>query len=259
MENTNPKYANGLHLFGAVYSNNSQRVMLLVAEKGLEAEFHEVNLLKSEQLTEEYLRLNPNGEIPALVHNGRAMQESCDIMRYLEAEFPEPSFTPQADEARQSMERWLDAAADSHKDVINYLYSHGLGRKPTPDDWAFYQKHKLRRTEFHINRRKGLIANDRVAATAALDTLFTQLESTLSTTPWLAGNSYSLADMAWVANASALTQLGYSLKKFPKVREWVARVQARPAYQSAIGSKMKIPGWLLRTLVRIINRTGNRS
>ncbi len=57
--------------------------MLLLAEKGIEAEMHEVNLLKSEQLTEEYLRINPKGEVPAIVHNGKAMHESCDIMRYL--------------------------------------------------------------------------------------------------------------------------------------------------------------------------------
>ena len=254
-----PQFAEGLHFFGNVYSNNAQRVMLLLAEKGIAVQMHEVNLLKSEQLTADYLLLNPKGEVPALVHHGHAMHESCDIMRYLESESPEPSFSPEGERERQRMNVWLSAAAESHTAVVKYVYSHGLGRLPTPRDWEFYRRHIPHRAKFHEARRKGLVAGDRAAAVAALNGMFAELESTLTDCQWLVGGRYSLADMAWFGNANALTVLGYSLDKFPNVRSWVKRIQARPAYRTGVARhRKKLPDWLLRLTVRVINRTGDR-
>ena len=251
---------NGLHLFYHPYSNCSQRVMLLLAEKGVEAEMHEVNLPKSEQLTEEYLRINPKAEVPAIVHNGKAINESSDILRYLEAEFPEPSLSPEEAQARQAMDDWIDGAAASHLSAIaNYVYSHGYGRLPRPQDMEFYKKHIPHRAKFHEDRRNGLVGCNRKAAVALLDEQFSKLEAVLENSDWLVGDNYSLADIAWFCNTGILRKLNYSFAKFPNIRHWTERIETRPAYRTGIAAKLKnIPDWLLRFAAKLNNRFGDR-
>ena len=254
-------YENGLNLFYHPYSNCSQRVMLLLAEKGVEAEMHEVNLMKGEQLTEEYLRINPKAEVPALIHDGKATNESSDILRYLDAAFPEPPLSPEGEQARQAMDDWVDDAAASHLSAVaNYIYSHGYGRLPRPQDMDFYKKHVPHRAKFHEDRRNGLVACNRAAAVAVLDEQFSKLEAVLENSGWLVGDTYSLADIAWFCNAGVLRKLGYSFNKFPNIRHWIERIEARPAYRIGIASQLKnIPDWLLRFAAKLNNRFGNRS
>jgi glutathione S-transferase len=261
MSDSLPPCDTGLHVFYSAYSNNAQRVLLLLAEKGIEAEMHEVNLLKSEQLTEEYLRVNPKGEVPAIVHNGKAMHESCAIMRYLDAEFPGPGFTPQGAEDRKQMEQWLDSATGFHmKGIVNYVYAKGLGRLPTPRDWEFYKRHIPHRAKFHEERRKGLVGRDATAASAVLDEQFAKLETALTNNEWLVGNTYSLADMVWFSNANVLRISGYSLSDFPRLCDWMERIQARPAYREGVARRLlKLPDWLLRCIVKLNNKLGHRS
>ncbi len=260
MINTLQSYQAGLHLFYHPYSNCSQRILLLLAEKRIDAEMHEVNLLKSEQLTEDYLRINPKAEVPAIIHNGKKVNESSEILKYLEAEFPEPSLSPDGDQALQLMEAWIASAAESHlSGVANYVYSHGYGRLPRPEDWEFYQKHIPHRAKFHEDRRKGLIGCDPAAARAVLDEQFSKLEVALENNDWLVEDSYSLADIAWFPNVGVLRLLGYSVDKFPNVQRWAERIEARPAYHNGIGSKLKnIPGWLIGVIARLNNKFGNR-
>ena len=261
MTTKNPKTMTGLHLFYNTYSNCSQRVQLLLAEKGIEAEMHVVDLMRGAQLTEEYHQISPRCQVPAIVHNGTPMEESCDIMKYLEKEFPENSFTPVDSIEQSQMDYWLNIAGSTHiSHIVNYVYAYGYGRLPTPDQWAFYQKHVPHRTKFHKERREGLVATDRKAATALIDEQFTQLEETLGKTPWLAGNTYSLADIAWYPNAWLLQLFGYSLEKFPNMQAWMKRIEQRPAYQSGIKNHLKnIPNFVLRLVGKLIRKFGNRS
>ena len=60
----NPKAMTGLHLFYNPYSNCSQRVQLLLAEKGIDAEMHEVDLMRNAQLSEEYRQVSPSCQVP---------------------------------------------------------------------------------------------------------------------------------------------------------------------------------------------------
>ncbi len=70
-------YPEELHLFYNAYSDCSQRVLLMLAEKGLDASLHPLNLLKAEQLSDWYRAITPKCEVPAIIHHGRAMHESC--------------------------------------------------------------------------------------------------------------------------------------------------------------------------------------
>ena len=83
----------GLHLWHAAMSNCSQRVRLVLEEKSLRWTSHSVNLFTFEHASADYQSIHPKGLVPALVHDGRTIIDSNDIIRYLDRVFPEPSLS----------------------------------------------------------------------------------------------------------------------------------------------------------------------
>ena len=72
----------------------ARRVRIVLLEKGLQWETRLVDLTRMEQKKPEYLKLNPNGLVPTLVHGDRVIYESNVITEYLDAMFPEPRLYP---------------------------------------------------------------------------------------------------------------------------------------------------------------------
>ena len=68
---------------------------------------HDVDLNKFQQLTPEYLKLNPNGVVPTLVHDGQPLIESSALLEYLEEIIPEPSLVPADSIGRAKMRAWM--------------------------------------------------------------------------------------------------------------------------------------------------------
>lgn len=253
-----------LQLYYHPLSNCAGRVLLAIEEKGLNVEKHLIDLMRSKQLTDEYIAINPKGEVPAIVHNGKAMHESVDILRYLEQEFPQVRLSPLEDDLREEMEEWLDAAAKSHESgVVNYVYANGYGRLPTPRDWKFYQAHIPHRTQFHINRRKGLVANDKEQADQVLYQQFIKLEKALEDKDYLVGNTYSLADIAWFPNTLVLRVLGYSFSQYPNIQQWIKRIESRPAFKKGFRKALppvplSVLGPIARCMAKVLRKTGGR-
>jgi len=73
----------------------ARRVRIVLLEKGLRWTTRVVDLTKMEQKRPEYLRLNPNGVVPTLVHGDRVIYESNVITEYLDDVFPTPRLYPQ--------------------------------------------------------------------------------------------------------------------------------------------------------------------
>ena len=94
-----------LYHFG--FSTCSQKVRLVLAEKGLEFDSHEVNLIAGEQHDPEYVRLNPDHVVPTLVDQGKVLVESTLIIRYLDDAHHEPPLRPADALVRYRVERWL--------------------------------------------------------------------------------------------------------------------------------------------------------
>ena len=74
-----------IELYHTNWSICAQKVRLVIAEKGIEVIEHHIDLREREQQTPEYLKLNPNGYVPTLVHGGRAIIESSIIFSNFEA------------------------------------------------------------------------------------------------------------------------------------------------------------------------------
>lgn len=88
-----------LELYHGYTSVCAQKVRLVLAEKGLEWNSH-VMLLNGDHLEPDYLKLNPNGVVPTLVHDGNVIVESNVIMHYLD-DFFSKSFRSEQMEERQ--------------------------------------------------------------------------------------------------------------------------------------------------------------
>ncbi len=158
------------------------------------------------------------------------------------------------------MDQWLDRAAAFHQTgVIEYLYSMGLGRRPRPQDAAFYRDHVPHRHAFHQARLHGKTGCDPIAAEAHLNAQYAALDRALADQPWLAGNHYSLADIAWFPSIFALGIFGFDPSSYPHLRSWQARIRARPAFASGIKRHLlPIPNPLIRFVLRFNNRFGQR-
>src|SRR5215510_13294522 len=74
-----------MKLYNVAYSGNSYKVRLLLAQLGIPCEIVEVDILKGESRTLEFLKINPNGRTPVLDDNGFLLAESNAILAYLDA------------------------------------------------------------------------------------------------------------------------------------------------------------------------------
>lgn len=81
-----------MKLYGYNSAPNPRRVEIFLKEKGIEFESVHLDLMKGENKSPEFLKMNPSGKIPVLeLDDGRSLGESVAICRYLEAEYPEPN------------------------------------------------------------------------------------------------------------------------------------------------------------------------
>ena len=71
-----------------------QKVELVFSEKGIPFDDRVVSLFRSEQYAPEYLRINPRGVVPTIVHDGQTIIESTVICEYLDEAFPAPDLRP---------------------------------------------------------------------------------------------------------------------------------------------------------------------
>ena len=97
-----------LELWHEWNSVHSFKVRVVLAEKELAWTGRHVALLKFEHLRPEYLRLNPNGVVPTLVHDGRTILESSIICQYLDEQFPQPPLLPPDAYGRARALAWLN-------------------------------------------------------------------------------------------------------------------------------------------------------
>ena len=94
-------------LYNAPQSTCSQRVRFVLNAKGLPFDEVKLKLLEGDQLKPDYLKLNPNGVVPTLDHDGQIVFDSNVINEYLDEVAPQVSFTPEDPVKRARMRALL--------------------------------------------------------------------------------------------------------------------------------------------------------
>jgi len=233
-----------LVLHHAWRSSASRRVRLCLAEKGLEFESHVVDMMNMEHHSPEYLKINPNGVIPTLIlDDGRSLYESGTICEYLDEAYPEPPLRPADPYERAVMRNWIRHVDERIGNLIIFNWVHSLAKaaaKWSDEELAEHLKKvpsKERQEAWMRAARKPYTEEERAAARAKLVAILDRMEDTMQQTRWLAGNAYSIADIAVVPFVKRIDEEiapdEMTRARHPKVAAWWAAIQARPAFAAA--------------------------
>lgn len=231
------KHLKGIHLWHSGMSNCSQRCRITLAEFGQEFESHLVNPQKGEHATEEYHQINPKGVVPALVHDGTLIIESTDIIDYLDSTFGNGVLRPAHLEAAiaESLEHASQSQLALKYCTFEFFFQHG----PRASDEAFQQiiagLHSKVMQDFWHDYRKGFSRERIHEMVSRAHEDFLRREEVLSDgREWMAGDQFSLADIAWMPNFHRFDLLGWPLEIYPNLMRWFERASARPSYRKAL-------------------------
>ena len=220
------------------------KVRLVLAEKGLDWTGHFVDLHHGGQFDPAYAKINPKSVVPTLVHGGETIVESTVICEYLDEAFPEPPLKPADPTGRARMRLWTKAVDENlHEACVAVtfiaLHRHRYLRRPRDEIDALIDRIPDRAAR-EARRRyvfDGFDGPDVGNAMRTYDETLARMEETLADSPWLAGQGYSLADIALTPYVNRLAMLGFSEAwepARPNVCGWFRRIQDRPSFQGAV-------------------------
>ena len=221
----------------------SLKVRMCLAEKKLPWVSREVNLMRLEHTKPDYLKINPNGVVPALVHDGVPIWESTFINEYLDEVFPEVPLRPADAVGRSRMRYWVKFEDDVLHPVIRpatfaLMMAPILAKLDDEQLEALVSQHpnKARAEQYRKAARTPPDLAALKETKAQIDVALDRLEKQLSQTPWLAGDTYSLADVAAAPFIDRLEEMEFLglWDHRPGMSDWVGRIKARPAYREAI-------------------------
>jgi glutathione S-transferase len=229
-----------LVLYNAPQSTCSQRVRFTLHEKGLAFCEHKLDLFSGDQLRPEYLKINPNGVVPSLIHNGRVIIDSAVIIEYLDEVFPEPAaLVPHDAVARAAMRsliRYIDEVPTPAVRVPSYNIAFlPHYRDMSEADFIALAESKPLRKEFLLSMgRSGFSTEEMDKAVERLRRAIVRMSETLSVSggPWLMGTHLTLADIAMMPVLVRLADLGlgHLWARMPEVDRWLGALRARPAF-----------------------------
>ena len=129
----------GLHLFHFSGSTCSQKTRIFLRLKGIKWTSHHLNLAAKEHLKPYYMGINPRGLVPALIHDGKVIIESNDILTYLEEAFPEPALIPasKAEDLQAMLKREDDLHLDIRALTMRFVFPSFLTKRPEKDITAY--------------------------------------------------------------------------------------------------------------------------
>lgn len=194
-----------LKLYDFLPSGNGYKVRLLLTQLGIPFERVEINILKGESRTPEFLKKNSNGRIPVLqLESGDLLAESNAILFYFSED---TEFLPADKLLRARVLQWLFFEQYSHEPNI-----------ATPRFWI---------TELgKADEYREAIEQKRQAGYAALGVM----EQHLTQQKFFVGDRYSIADIGLFAYTHVADEGGFDLSQFPAIQAWIERVKAQPNY-----------------------------
>ena len=225
-------------LYNAPQSTCSQRVRFVLNAKKLPFDEVKLNLLDGDQLKPDYLKLNPNGVVPTLDHDGAIVTDSTVITEYLDEVVPQDSFTPENPVTRAQM-RALMHFADEMPAASVRIPTYNLAFLPrfqamSRDEFVAIAESKPLRRDFMMTMgQTGFPKAEMDAALGRLRRTYERmdLEIEKSGGSWLLGKDMSLADVAIMPALVRMYDLNYAdWQDLPRVIAWFDNVRAHSAF-----------------------------
>lgn len=194
-----------MKVYGDSRSGNCFKIRHLCAELGIEYDWQEVDILAGETRTPQFLSMNPNGRIPVIdLGGGRYLAESNAILAYL----ADGSLLPGRDRYERAVVlQWMFFEQYSHEPNIatSRFIIRYLGNPPD---------------------RQAALAEKRAAGERALRVM----QQRLAKADFMAGERFTLADIALFAYTHVAGEGGFDLGPYPAIRAWIDRVAGRPGF-----------------------------
>jgi GSH-dependent disulfide-bond oxidoreductase len=203
----------------ALTSPNVQKIFIALEELELPYNTKLVDVWKGDQFSPEFLKINPNGKVPAIVdHDGPGgkpytVVESGAILLYL------------ADKTG----KFLPKDTRKRFDVIQWMMIQMTGVGPMFGQWTHFKLMAPKGNDYSVSRYATEVKR-----------LFDLLEKRLGEVPYLGGDEYSIADIAtfpWTRNHDAQ---GVTWEDNPNLARWFNAISARPAVKRALEKVGKI-------------------
>lgn len=216
------------------------KVRLALAEKGLEYTGHHINLRSGDQKKPEYVRLNPKGVVPTLIHDGFVVCESVIINEYIDEAFPDNPLRPDSPQGHARVRHWTKQIDDSIFAAtgtmsVSIAFHHQYTPELIEEQVRFKGPSYRQQVEMW---RKGPDNPAFPAAIKRMDKMLTDMDAALAAGPWLLGSTYTLADVAYAPYLTRLDHLKFlgMLEGRPRVAGWYERMRNRKAYQDALAA-----------------------
>jgi glutathione S-transferase len=194
-------------------SGNSARSAFALYEAGVAFTPHALDVPGGASRASEYASLNPLGKVPALLEGATALWESNAINWYIAEAHPRAALLPATPAGRASVQRWLFFQAAHVSPAAT-----AVNRELSPRHRSYWK-----------------LQPDPRAAEAGQQELaryLPVLDGALAGSGWLEPE-FSLADIAYTPHLAYLLEGGFDFSTTPRVREWLERLLARPAWQQA--------------------------
>ncbi|MBX9756644.1 MAG: glutathione S-transferase [Pseudomonadaceae bacterium] len=195
--------SNAIKLFRHPLSGHAHRVELLLSLLNVPTELVFVDLAKGAHKQAEFLAINPFGQVPAIDDNGTVLSDSNAILVYLAKKYDTSGrWLPAEPVAAAKVQRWLSIAAEQ-------IASGPATARLITVFGAPY---------------------DAESTIARSHALLQVVEKELTNSPFLAGNTATLADVAGYTYIAHAPEGNVSLADYPQVRAWLARIEALPGF-----------------------------
>ena len=196
-----------IEVYSAPPSIYGRKILIVLMEKNLDFRIKPMSFFTKDHRKEAYLELNPNGEIPTLIDEGRIIYESTAIMEYLNEAYPEPPLMP-TQPYQRALIRMIDDFCDLHlyraiiQVIVKKMFTH---ETVTEQDL------------------EGIIADSK------------RIENYLGDQEFLAGD-FSLADCAFMSALPAFQAFGLEskLRESRTLSAYADRLKIRPSYKAAM-------------------------
>jgi GST-like protein len=197
-----------LHLYTAD-TPNGQKIPIALEELGLDYTLTHVDLNKGEQKAPDFLALNPNGKIPVLTDRAKGVTlfESAVILTYLADQ--NASLGGQSEAEKLRVQQWLSFQIASVGPMLGQL-------------WWF--------------RHASSVANEQALDRYRKESLrlYGVVNSQLADREYIAGDSYTIADIALFTWLRTYEELDLDMSSFPAVRSWLQTIEQRPAVERGL-------------------------
>ena len=195
-------------LFGRATSSNVQIAAWALHELNLDHRRLDVGGSFGGTDTPDFRAMNPNGLVPVLRDGDLAMFESAAILRYLGAAYGDDAFWPKDPKARAALDQWAEWSKTTFTAAMTPLFMGTIRTPPSKQDPAAITR-----------------------AAEAIRPVAKMLDARIGAGPWLAGDDFTFADVAFGPQLYRYFTLPFDRADTPALSAWYDRMQARPDYR----------------------------